>query len=158
MRAKLRRVETNAGHPLLNEPRVLARRQSARIATAGEQELARLARRQAQVLINRLASLVSQLEPNWPTRLLLADGCAIHGVTVRGYIIDANGDDVAAAQLAIDRQVEEGKVAILAFDLELRSDRPHVAGSQWRLRTDKLPFVPRHARSGMFLFHGLSPF
>ena len=52
----------------------------------------------------------------------LADCGAIHGVAARGYIIDANGNDVAAAQFAIDRQVEEGKVALLAFDLELCSD------------------------------------
>ena len=81
----------------------------------------------------------------WPARLLLADGCTIHRVTARSYVIDANGDDVTAAQLAIDRQIKEGKVALLALDLELRSDRPHVAGSQWRLGADKLPFVPRHA-------------
>ena len=35
--------------------------------------------------------------------------------------------------------------ASAAFNLELRSDRPDVFGSQWRLRPGQLPFVPRRS-------------
>lgn len=65
VRAKLCGVEPDAGHHL-NEPRVLARRQSAPIAPTGEQELARLARRQAQVLIYGLSGLVGPFEVHRP--------------------------------------------------------------------------------------------
>ena len=115
------------------------------VAATGEQELTRLASRQAQVLVDRLARLVGQLEPNGSAGLLLADGCAIHRVAARGDVIDANGNHVAAAQLAVDRQVEEGEIALLALDLQLRSDRPDVARSQRRLCADELALVPRHA-------------
>jgi hypothetical protein len=54
-----------------------------------------------------LSRLIGQLEPNGPACLLLADGCAIHGITAWGDVIDANGDHVAAAQFAVDCQIEE---------------------------------------------------
>jgi hypothetical protein len=57
------------------------------------------------------------------------DRRAVHRVAARGYVIDTNRDDVTAAQLAVDRQVEERKIALVALDLELRSDRPDMARS-----------------------------
>lgn len=66
MRAALRGIESDAGHPFLDEPSILPHRHSAAIATTGEQELARLAFRQAEVVVERLPGLVSQLKSNWP--------------------------------------------------------------------------------------------
>lgn len=43
VRAKLGRVEPDAGHPFLNKPRVLPGGQAAAITTTSEQELSRLA-------------------------------------------------------------------------------------------------------------------
>ena len=85
--------------------------------SANEQELTRLACRQAHVLVNRLSGLVGLFEPKWPTSLLLADGGAIDSVAVWRDIIDADGHDIAAAQSAID---DEGKVALLALDRQFR--------------------------------------
>ena len=73
MRAELRRVETDAGHPFLHEPCVLPRGQTAPIAATGKQELASLPAGQPQVLVDRLARLVSELEPNGATSFLLPD-------------------------------------------------------------------------------------
>jgi hypothetical protein len=47
--------------------------------------------------------LVGQLEPDRPTCLLLANRGAVQRATVRRKIIDANGNDVTATQLAVDR-------------------------------------------------------
>lgn len=145
MCAELRRIETDACDPLLHQSSILPCRQAASIASTCEQELTRLASRQAQVLIERLSGLVSQLEPNWPAGLLLPDGRPVHRVSTRGDVIDANGNNIAAAKLAIDRQVEESKVAFLAINLELRSDRSDVARSQRRFCADELPIVPGHS-------------
>ena len=43
MRAELRRIEPDAGHPFLDEPSILPRRQSASITATCKQELTRLA-------------------------------------------------------------------------------------------------------------------
>ena len=49
---------------------------------------------------------------------------------------------IAATQLAVDRQVEHGQVANLVFILEVDSDGPDVLGLEWRLLADQLAFVP----------------
>jgi hypothetical protein len=162
MRAEFRWVETDARHPFLHEPSVLSCRQSAFVATTGEEEVAGLPSGQSQVVVDSLSRLVGELEPDRPARLLLTDGGAIHGITTRGHILDADGDHVAAAQLAVDCQIEESEIPLLTLHLQLGSDRPDVAGTQRRLRADEFPLVPGYA-SGLvtggcrFLFHGLSP-
>ncbi len=167
VRAELRRVETDAGHPFLHEPRVLPGGQSIAVTTPGKQELTRCASCQAQILVDRLAGLIGQLKPNRPTGFLLSDRGAIHRIAARGDVLHAYRDDVATAQLAVDRQVEEGQIPLLALDLQLGPDRPHVARAQRWLSTDELALVPRHASgfgcgfsggglTGM-VFHVLSP-
>src|SRR5689334_9907114 len=113
MRAELRRIESDAGHPFVHEPSVLPCGQAASIAATGKQKLASLPAGQSQVFVDRLARLVGELEANWPTGLFLADGRPVHRVPAWRHIIDAHGDHVASAQFTVDRQVEESKVARL---------------------------------------------
>ena len=147
MRAELGRVETDARHPLLDEPRVLPRGQTALgiVFATGEQKLAWLASGQPQVFVDGHAGLVRQFEPHGTAGLLLPDCRAVHRVTAWGHVVDADGDNVTAAQFAVDRQVEQREIALLALDLELRSDRPDVARFQRWLGADELPFIPRHS-------------
>jgi len=93
----------NAGHPLTNKPRVLPRCQSAFVVETGEHKPPGLAACQSQTVVDRRRSLSRQFETNRPSDSLLADGRSIHRVAARGNIIDMNGDDVTAAQLAVDR-------------------------------------------------------
>lgn len=162
--AELGRIESDAGHPLLYEPCVLPRRQSPRAVTpASKQKLSRLPSGQPQVLVDCHAGLVCQFEAHRPARLFLPDGCAIHRVATRSHIVNADGDDITAAQLAIDRQIEEREVALLALDLQLGPDQPDVARSQWRFGAAELALVPGLAAGGslvgrqLIAFHGLSP-
>jgi hypothetical protein len=53
---------------------------------------------------------------------LLPDGCTIRHVAAGGDILDPYGDEITAAHLAADRQIEHGEVARAVFDLELRPD------------------------------------
>ena len=62
----------------------------------------------------RVCSLDSNLKPG----LLLSDGCAICRTATSSDIFDPDGHNVAAAKLAVDRQIEHGKVASSSFDLE----------------------------------------
>jgi hypothetical protein len=91
---------------------------------------------QVEIFINRSAGLVRQFESNRPPRLLLPDSSSIKGVSIRGHIIDADRDDIATPQLAIDRQVEQSQVAYAAVKLEFGSDRPDVARPKRGLWTD----------------------
>ena len=69
VRSELRRIEADAPNPFLHEARILPRRQTSVVTATGEQELPSQSTGEAQVLVNRLARLVSQLEPSWATGL-----------------------------------------------------------------------------------------
>jgi hypothetical protein len=108
-----------------------------------------------------LAGLLAQLKPDRPSGFLLPHRCAIRCVSACGYILDADGDDITAAKLAVDCQVEHGEVASAAFYLELGPDRPDVFGSQRWLCPGELSLVPGHSlwlRGGIrLILHGHTP-
>jgi len=143
MRPEQPRVQSNAANPLGNEPRILARCHVAvGTATASEQELAGPFVGRFQIVIDRLAGLLAQFKSDWPPGLLLPDCRAIRRVPAGGDILDPDGNDVTAAKLTVDRQIEHGEVASTAFDLEFRPDRPDVFGSQRWLCPGRLALVP----------------
>ena len=72
-----------------------------------------------QVIIDSLAGLLAQFESDGPPSFLLSNRCAICRVATTGDILDSNGDDVAAAKLAVDCQIEHREVPNSAYDLEL---------------------------------------
>jgi hypothetical protein len=78
-------------------------------------------------------ALLAQFKSDRSSGLLLPDRCAIRRVPAGGDVIDPDGDDITAAQLSVDRQIEHGEAASVAFDLEFRPYRPDVFGSQRRL-------------------------
>jgi hypothetical protein len=57
----------------------------------------------------------------------------IRDVSARSDVLDLDCDDVAAAELAVDCQIEHGEVPSAAFNLEFCPDRPDVFWSQRRL-------------------------
>jgi hypothetical protein len=96
--------------------------------------------------LDGLAGLFAQFKSDGPPGVFLSDRCSIRRAPSGFDILDADGDDVTATKFAVDRQIEHGKVASVAFDLKLRPDRPDVLGSQWRLRSRQLSLIPRHPR------------
>jgi hypothetical protein len=71
-----------------------------------------------QEVVNGLPGLIRQLELDRSPGLLLPDGRAIDRIAIRSEIFELQGDDVATTQLAVDRNVEKGKVAGPSFDQE----------------------------------------
>jgi hypothetical protein len=81
----------------------LSRRQIAFGTTAArEQKLAWPFVGDFQIVVDRLAGLFAQFKSDWPSRLLLPNGCAICRVSARSDILDLDRDDVTATQLAVD--------------------------------------------------------
>src|SRR5690606_5336178 len=74
-----------------------------------EEVLACLSSRQPKILVNGQAGLVRQLEPHWPARLLLSDGCSIHGISARRHVIDPQGHNVTSAQLLSIARLKRAK-------------------------------------------------
>src|ERR1700716_3441135 len=134
-------VQSNAPDPFGDEAGILARRHAAvRTATTCEQKLARPLVGGRQIIIDGLAGLLAQFKSDGPPGFLLSDGCAIRRVAAGGDILDPDGDDVTAAKLAVDCQIEHREVANSAFDLKLRPDRPDMFRPQRRLLPRQLAF------------------
>src|ERR1700746_2663423 len=57
------------------------------------------------------AGRVNHYKYDRPTGFLLTDRCAIHLISAGGDILDPDGDDITAAKLTVDRQIEHGQVA-----------------------------------------------
>jgi len=66
------------------------------------------------------------------------DGAVRHGAAV-GDIADAQRDQVAAAHLAVDREVEQGEVAQLVRQLQADPDRLDLPHLQRRFGAVSLP-------------------
>ena len=109
VRAELQGIETNACDPLADEASILPRRKPAVGSTpAAEQKLSGMTACHPQILVDGLPSLLGQLEPDGPARLLLAHGRPVDGVAVGSHVIDPDRYDITAAQLAVDSEIEEG--------------------------------------------------
>jgi len=103
VRAKEARVQTNAGNPLADQPRVLSGRyRSVPTATAAEEELTGLFTCGSYVTVDRLSGLLRHLEPDWLAGLLLPYGRTIDSVTMRSNVFHLQAADVASSELAID--------------------------------------------------------
>jgi hypothetical protein len=63
-----------------------------------------------------LAGLLAQFKSDGPPSFLLSNGCTIRRVTAGSYILDPDGNDITAAKLAVDRQIEHGKVTRSALN------------------------------------------
>jgi len=66
-----------------------------------------------------------------------------------GDIAHPQAHQIASAQLVVDGQVEEGKVAQPFAELQPDADRPDLLELQRWLLTNESPFVPRRMANGI---------
>ncbi len=86
-------------------------------ASSAKQWLTRLSPRKLQVVFERLPGLFGEFELDRATRLFLTDRCTVKRAASRGTVLNPEGDHIAASQLAVDCQVEEGQITFTAFNL-----------------------------------------
>ena len=92
-----------------------------------------------------MSGLLGQFEPDGLPGLLLPHRRPIDCIPVRCNILDLEGNDIAATQLAVDGQIEHRQVAGSPLDLQLGSDRPNVLWPQRWLCPNQLALVPGQA-------------
>jgi hypothetical protein len=73
---------------------------------------------------------------------------AIRCIPAARDVINLEGYDIAATELAVDGEVEKSKIPSSTFNPELCPDGPDVLRAKWRLRPDELSLVPRDMLSG----------
>ena len=131
MRRVLKGVETDAANPLRYQPGVLSRGEMRfRVAATGKQALPCIPTAGPQIVVHRLPCDFRQLEPHGRTSLPLANVGAVDRIAVGRRVVDAQSNEIAAAQFAVYGEVEEGQVACTPFQLQLGMDQPHVPGPE----------------------------
>ena len=118
------------------------------VKTAGEQEVLRLQHSQLDPGLQGVAGSLRDLELHWALRLVLHDDSARRHLVAVTHVPDLERDKIAAAQLAVDSEVEQGEFAHASFHLEADAQRPDVLELEGRLLPDKLALIPRLAMSG----------
>ena len=98
----------------------------ATMALPSEQIVAWRRSQRCKKIINRLAGLFGDLEFDRPTGLALSDCRVVDGVAVWGNVCHPEANHVAAAQLAVDRKIEQCQISSPSGDLKSRSDGPDV--------------------------------
>src|SRR5690242_18812279 len=112
------RVETNAGDPIRNQAGVLPSRHAASGGVpTREQKFARPFAGGCQIVIDSLSGLLGQFKPNGMTGFLLANRCSIGCIAIRCNILDFQSNNVAAAKLTVDCQIEHRKISCSSLQL-----------------------------------------
>ena len=134
------RIQANERNPLVDEPRVLSRAEvGSCLHPAWKQPVLCCEPLRLDPLGERSSSLFGHFELNGPTRFPLKnDDPTLHTVG-REYIADLQRDEVAAAQLAVQSQVEQREITSLACNLEPYAYAPHVNWLEGQLCACRLP-------------------
>jgi hypothetical protein len=113
----------------MDDPSVLSRRDMRLVTEAArEMELTARWRGVAKPIADCRPGLLGNLELDRPAGFLLNNSSAVANMPSFAYVVDPEPHKVAAAQLAIDREIEQGEVAALVFELESDPDRPDLLG------------------------------
>ncbi len=90
---------------------------------------------------DRFARVFRHLELHRPVCLALYDRHAVAHPVSADKIGDLQSDEVTAAQLAIDRQIEHRQIPEVASQFDPGPNRPDLLWKQWTFLTDQSPFV-----------------
>ena len=138
-----RRIEADGGDPLMHDPGVLTRRDVRRDRkTTGEQVVLRLHIGLFNPSSDSQPGRLGQLELHRPLRLSLDDHGSGQDLIGVNHVAHPQAHQIAAAQLAVDRQVEHGQVADLMPVLQVESNGPDILWLERWLLADQLAFVP----------------
>jgi hypothetical protein len=94
---------------------------------APEQEVARFSTGGTDVVVDRLAGVLGDLESNRQAGLILTDCCSIDRISMRSKVLDFERHNIQNAQLAVDREItspDRARVLYLQqFELPRRAGR-----------------------------------
>lgn len=123
MRAVVGWIKPDHCDPFGNQARILTCRQRALLSPAsGKEVVAGHLGVYTEISVDRLPGLLCDLEADRSAGLALAYGRSRTRVTIRSDIVDFEGDEIAAAQFAVDGEIEQREIADFPVQLQLGSD------------------------------------
>lgn len=121
--------QANSGDPLVDKAGILSRAHvGSVISAARECEILQRATPQFEPFEEARAGVVHQLKLDRPPGLLLNHGGSSSNFPIADDVADPDLHQVAAAQLAIDSEIEEGPVPNASVLIQKKAYRPDLAG------------------------------
>src|SRR4051794_857533 len=137
-----RAIEPCALNPGLHDPRVLTGREVRLHSKAAREKIAPAPEIDfGQPIADRGPRLLRDLELDWSPGLLLDHGPAVSHPATGAHVLDSYRDEIAAAQLAVDGEVEQGKVALSTLKLKPNPDCPDLLRLERALLPDQATLV-----------------
>src|SRR5271165_6351289 len=115
------------------------------VDAAREDVRASIRRSRVQPLLQRGAGLLHDLELNGPAGLVLDNRRPITHAPACGDVVDPKANEIAAAQLAIDGEIEQRQIARVVLHLKPDTNGPDLFRPQGTLLADEAALVPRRA-------------
>lgn len=141
-------IQADGFDPGFDKPRILSGRQVlAGAHSAREQKSAVPVTHYLQPCFDGIACRLRNFELDGPTGLFLNNDGSGGNTVGAPDISDFDRDQIAATQLAVDRQIEQCQVVFPSSELELDPDGPDVLPFQGRFLTNKPSVVPRPFRT-----------
>ena len=146
----------------MHDARVLARREVRLIVDAAREDVgASILWSRVQPLLQRDAGLLHDLELNRTAGFVLDNRRSVSHVAACRDVVDPKADEVAAAQLAVDGEVEQREIALAVLNLKSDPYGLDLFRPKRTLLANETAFVPCDARRSAVCFdfggHGRSP-
>lgn len=124
----------------MDDSSVLSRRDIRQATEAArEKELAACWPAVGKPIADRRSGLLGDLKLDRPLGFLLNNSSAVANMSSDAKVVDPEPHKIAAAQLAIDREIKEGKVTAIVFELEPDPYRPDLLRFERALLADEAP-------------------
>src|SRR6516225_10142975 len=106
-----------------------------------------------QPVMDRDPGLLRNFELNRSPSLFLNHGATMPHPAAGAYVVDSQADEIAASELAVDREVEQGKISFPALQLKPNPDSRDIFRLERALLADQAALVPGspRARNGQWI-------
>jgi hypothetical protein len=149
-----RAIQADFVDPPVHDASVLSRPNVRRLLDAArKQEISGFQLRLGNPRLDGKTRLAGHLELHGLASFLLHHVGACSRALAIGNIPDAKLHQVSRPELAVDAEVEEGRVPHTTLELQAHPDSPNFSQSEGGLLPDKLALVPRLAVTRRSCFH-----
>ena len=151
MCAVSRTVEPRILDPGMDDASVLPRREMRLGSETAREQVAPVPEFELrQLIMDRGPGLLHDFELDRSPCLFLDHGATVSHPAAGAYVVDLQVDEIATSELAVDREVEQGKISLPALQLKPNPNGPDIFRFKRALLADQAALVPRSplARNG----------
>src|ERR1700758_2198005 len=138
-----RTVEPRTLHPGMDDASVLPGRDVRLSSETAREQIAPIPEFDLrQPIMDRGPGLLGDFELHRSPCLFLDHGATVSHPAAGAYVVDLQADEIATSELAVDREVEQGKISLPTLQLKPNPNGPDIFRLERALLTDQAALVP----------------